>query len=130
MIGWLGVALGGALGSMARHAINSIVLHHWPSLQFPVATTLINLVGSTVFGIMAGLLSSRAVAVPVHWREFLFVGILGGFTTFSTFSFETLSLLRSGAVEYAVLSVVVQVAGGVAGLYAGFALAERIARQL
>ena len=127
MAGWFAVALGGAIGSVARHAVNSVVLHVWPTLRFPIATTVINLMGSVMFGALAGLLSSRNAPMPLHWREFVFIGLLGGFTTFSTFAFETVSLLRSGPVEYAVLSVVVQVVGGVAGLYGGMLIAARLA---
>ncbi|MBY0493913.1 MAG: CrcB family protein [Cyanobacteria bacterium] len=129
MAGWLSVALGGAIGSVARHAVNGVVLHFWPTLQFPVATTLINVVGSLIFGIFAGLLSSGSDGLPLHWREFIFVGLLGGFTTFSTFAFETVTLSRNGAVGYALLSVAVQVIGGMGGLSAGLILAERIARS-
>ena len=102
MLTWLAVGIGGALGSMARHGVNRIVAEQWPSLRFPLATTLINLAGCFVLGALAGFLATGRVSLTLNWREFAFVGVLGGFTTFSTFGFETLTLLRSGAVGYSI----------------------------
>src|SRR5215203_5466775 len=79
---WIAVAAGGALGSVARHAVNRAT----GSARFPLGTVIVNLVGCLLIGVLAGLLASRRIALPPHWREFVFVGLLGGFTTFSSFA--------------------------------------------
>ena len=111
------VGVGGALGSMARHGINRLVAEQWPLLRFPLSTTFINITGCLVFGALAGWLASGRLSLSMQWREFVFVGLLGGFTTFSTFGFESVTLIRSGAMGYAVLNIAIQVIGGTVGLY-------------
>jgi CrcB protein len=123
---WIVVAAGGALGCMARHGVNRLVHQHWPLTRFPVATFIVNLAGCCVIGVLAGLIASGQLPMRTHWREFVFVGILGGFTTFSTFGLDTITLLRSGDVAQAFLNVVLHVAGGLAGVYGGLVLVERL----
>ena len=122
---WVAVAAGGALGSMARHGVNRVVLDGWPALRFPLATLIVNVLGSCVFGVLAGLIASNRLELRAHWREFVFVGILGGFTTFSTFAGDVVVLARSGQQTYAVANVLLQVALAIAGLYAGLMIALR-----
>ena len=122
---WLAVGAGGALGSMARHGVNRIVLESWPALRFPLATLIVNVVGSCVFGVLAGLIASNRLELRPHWREFAFVGILGGFTTFSTFAGDVVTLARSGFHGYAVVNVVLHIVLAIAGLFAGLTLAMR-----
>ena len=116
---WLAVGAGGALGSMARHGVNSLVMHGWPGLRFPMSTLIVNVVGSCAFGVLAGLIASDRLVLRPHWREFVFVGILGGFTTFSTFAGDVVILARNGLHAQAVLNVLLQVALAIAALYAG-----------
>ena len=122
---WFAVAAGGAFGSMARHGVNRIVLEGWPALRFPLATLIVNVVGSCVFGVLAGLIASNRLELRPHWREFVFVGILGGFTTFSTFAGDVVTLARSGLHSYAVVNVLLQVVLALAGLYAGLVISLR-----
>jgi CrcB protein len=122
MLTWIAVASGGALGSMARHAVTRFVLHEWPLLRFPAATLIVNLVGCVVIGALAGAIASGQLTMRAQWREFVFVGLLGGFTTFSAFGLDTLTLLRAGEPAQAVANVLVQVLGGLAGVYAAFTL--------
>ena len=110
---------------MARHGVNRVVVEGWPALRFPLATLIVNVVGSCVFGILAGLIASNRMDLRPHWREFVFVGILGGFTTFSTFAGDVVTLARSGLQAYAVINVLLQVALALAGLYAGLVIALR-----
>ena len=126
MFTWIAVASGGALGCMARHGVNRLVHQQWPMVRFPAATLIVNLVGSCVIGALAGLIASGQLPMRAQWREFVFVGMLGGFTTFSTFGLDTITLLRTGDVTQAFANVLIQVAGGLAGVYGGLVLFERI----
>ena len=107
---WLAIAAGGALGSVARHGVTVLVHGRWPLLRFPLATLIVNVLGCLVIGVLAGLVMSDRITLRFYWREFLFVGILGGFTTFSTFGLDTLTLARAHSSSAAVWNVVAQVA--------------------
>jgi fluoride exporter len=98
---WLWVALGGALGSMARFGVaNAVTALTGP--KFPWGTLLINIGGSFVIGWFGTLTGSRGtVSVPPDIRIFVMVGICGGFTTFSSFSLQTLELMQSGELLWA-----------------------------
>jgi fluoride exporter len=64
--------------------------------------------------------------MSVYWRQFAFVGVIGGFTTFSTFGFETVTLVRAGASGQATFNIALRLAGGIGGLYARLLIAERV----
>src|SRR5687767_13197062 len=89
------VALGGALGSVARYKLGGWVLHHTVDWKFPAGTFAVNLLGCAVAGVLAGLVERHNLFSP-QTRLFLFTGLLGGFTTFSAFGLETMLLLRRG----------------------------------
>jgi fluoride exporter len=117
------VALGGAIGSMLRYAV-ALAMVERLGPGFPWHTALINVVGSLCIGLVAAYLQSGAGIAP-YVGVFLTVGILGGFTTFSTFSFDTVTLLSESpalAVAYCVGSVLLGVLAALAGLAAGRAL--------
>jgi|SRR5688572_443114 len=115
---WLAVALGGAIGSAARHGINAVV-----HTRFPLATVIVNLIGCFAIGLLAGLIASARIALGPQWREFVFVGLLGGFTTFSTFGLDTFVLWRTTPAQ-AALNVAVQVVGGLAAVWVGYQLGK------
>ena len=115
---WIAIAAGGALGALARHAVNQLVA----SPRFPVGTAIANLLGCCAVGALAGLLASERLGLRQGWREFAFVGLLGGFTTFSAFGLETFVLIRAGAWSSAVVNVAVQVGGGLAAVWLGYRL--------
>ena len=125
MYPWIAVAVGGAIGSVARHGVNRLVHQEWPLLRFPIATVIVNAVGCCVIGVLAGLIATNRLPMRTTWREFVFVGILGGFTTFSTFGLDTITLVRSGASDQALMNVLLQLVCGVGGVYAGLVLVER-----
>ena len=102
MFVWIAVGLGGAFGAMARHGVNGLVHQHWPLLRFPLATVVVNILGCCLFGLLAGAVASGRLPMSVYFREFTFVGVIGGFTTFCTFGFETVTLVRAGASGQAV----------------------------
>ena len=118
---WMAVAVGGAVGSLARHGVNHLVRTRWASIQFPLATLIINLAGCFAIGLLAGLLASDRIARRLPWREFVFVGLLGGFTTFSAFGLDTFVLSRT-APAHAIVNVAVQVFGGLAAVWIGYQL--------
>jgi CrcB protein len=125
MYPWMAVALGGALGSVARHGVNRLVHQEWPLLRFPLATVVVNVAGCCAIGVLAGLVATGRLPMRTNWREFVFVGILGGFTTFSTFGLDTITLVRSGDSTQALWNVLIQVTCGLAGVHAGLVLVER-----
>ena len=125
MYPWIAVAAGGAIGSLVRHGVNRLVHQQWPLLRFPVATVLVNITGCIAIGVLAGLVATGRLPMRSPWREFTIVGILGGFTTFSTFGLDTVTLMKAGDSTQALLNVLVQVVCGVGGVYAGLVLVER-----
>ena len=118
---WLAVILGGGLGSAARHAVNRWTLRHFESVV-PLATGLVNLIGSALIGILAGLLVSGHLKMSPTTRTFVFVGLLGGFTTFSSFGLDTLTLAKEGRAWLAATNVVAQVGLGLFAVFAGYVL--------
>lgn len=121
MVNTLIVILGAGLGGGVRHGMNVAVARLLPGFGFPLATLLINVLGSFLMGVLAeGFALRGAAGHPA--RLFLTTGILGGFTTFSTFSLDAISLYERGEPALAALYVGVSVAGGLLGLVAGMAL--------
>jgi CrcB protein len=118
---YLLVAVGGALGSIARYGAGVLVGQIW-SATFPLATMLINIVGSCAMGVFIGLITRTTPTWQSDARLFVAVGILGGFTTFSSFSLDTISMLERGEVGPALLYVLVSVIVGIAALYGGLVL--------
>lgn len=121
----LAVALGGALGSLGRFWVGIWLAPLSGSL--PVGTIVINIAGSFAIGFFGTLtLSHGRFGAPELLRIFFMVGICGGFTTFSSFSLQTLDLLRAGAGGRAAINVVVSVALCVASVAAGHLLAAQM----
>jgi CrcB protein len=117
------VGLGGFLGAILRYAAGGLVGTLKAGLAFPLETLLINVTGCLALGFLAGLSELRGILSSLT-RAFLFVGVLGGFTTFSAFGCETLQLLRAAQWRVAVLSTALQVILGVGAVWAGYALAK------
>lgn len=113
------VAAGGAFGSVARY-ISVSLIGRWAGTGFPWGTLFVNIAGSFVMGVLVEL-TARKLTIQEPLRVFLFVGMLGGFTTFSTFSLDLISLIQRNlglAFLYGAASVVL----GLAGLFAGLAV--------
>jgi CrcB protein len=111
-LNWLLIAAGGARGAVTRHMVNSAVQRR--EVLFPVGIFAINAVGCRTIGIVAGLLSSGHLRLPMSGRLFQMVGVLGGFTTFSAYGLDTLTLLRGGHAGLAVATAVGQPIVGIA----------------
>jgi CrcB protein len=114
------IAIGGALGSVARYLLSTFVLRATGTL-FPLGTFVVNVVGCLVFGAIAGAASQRVQIAP-PLRLFLLTGILGGFTTFSTYAFESFTLVRDGQFLWASINIAGQVVAGLAGLWVGYSM--------
>jgi CrcB protein len=114
---YLSIAAGGALGSMARYA-TGVYVARWLGTAFPYGTLLINIVGSFLIGAFAESFALRW-DVSQTTRVFLVVGICGGYTTFSTFSLDIVTLINRGEMLTAGLYIVASVTLGLLGLYGG-----------
>jgi CrcB protein len=122
------VALGGALGSVARYGCSGLAAR-WLGTSFPWGTLLVNVAGSFAIGLLAALLTSDGrPALGVDARAFVIVGVLGGFTTFSAFSLETLNLARSGAVAAAGANAALSLVLCLVAVWLGFAVAGIVNR--
>jgi len=119
------VFLGAGLGGAARHACNTIALH-LVGVGFPLATLCVNVIGSTAMGALIAWFSLKAD--PGHaWRLFLTTGVLGGFTTFSAFSLDAVSLYERGEWALAAGYVTLSVTLALLGLYGGLLLIRSLA---
>lgn len=121
MLNALAVGCGGFIGAITRYLL-SIFISRINPMNFPVSTLIINLIGSFLIGILTQLLSNM---YPANKRLLLFLttGILGGFTTFSTFSLETVNLYQNGNTLFAVLNIVLSIAMCLSGTVLGKLLA-------
>lgn len=121
---YLLVALGSALGGVGRFWISGILASR--SAHFPVATLVVNISGSFLIGLLAAWLPIVRGAQPgLVGREFLLVGVLGGYTTFSAFSLQTLELIGQGAWSAAASNVFFSVTFCLAAVWLGHALGSR-----
>jgi CrcB protein len=115
------VGAGGFLGSVARFVLGGLVHRLLPATTLQVGTLVVNVTGCLLIGILGGLAELRQALSPAY-RVFLMIGVLGGFTTFSTFSYETLQLAQHGDLVKAALNVALQVVLGLAAAWIGFVL--------
>ena len=121
MMTFLSVALGGAIGAWARFAVNLAAARLF-GMGFPVGTLCVNVLGSFAMGVLAVLLLDRASPLA----PFLLTGVLGGFTTFSAFSLDTLMLWERGQPGLALVYVMLSVAASLLAVFAGLALGRSI----
>jgi len=109
------VGLGGFLGAACRYGVGLwmgvITSHHW----FPGATLVVNVVGCLLIGALG-----RMTELTEHWRLFVITGILGGLTTFSSFGFQSLELMRDRDARLAVLNVVLHLVLGLGAVWVGY----------
>lgn len=114
------VALGGAGGAVSRYLLANWAHQLWDS-RLPVGTLLVNLLGSAVIGVVFVLVVEKQTIHP-DWRGVLMVGFLGAFTTFSTFSLETINLMEAGHMAQAIAYVMVSVLICTLAAWAGMGL--------
>ena len=116
------VGSGGFVGALARYGLSGFVHRQLPLATFPYGTLAVNLLGCLLVGLVAGLVESRQLFSP-EIRVFALIGVLGGFTTFSTFGFETFAMLREGEFLRAGLSVAAHLLLGLTLVWMGYAVA-------
>lgn len=127
MAKYLLVMLGGGFGATSRFVVGTLVAR-WYSAAFPLGTFLINVTGSFLIGLLMTFFLNRP-AVGANWRLFLVTGILGGYTTFSSFEWESFATMRGGGASVAFLYLVSSVAVGLTGVWIGALLSNRLFPQ-
>ena len=120
----IAIAAGGALGALLRYWVSNGV-YQLLGRDFPYGTLAVNVLGSLAMGLLYVLLLERSAAAP-EWRALLLVGVLGAFTTFSTFSLETLNLLQDGALLRASLNIALSVVVCIAAAWLGVAVGRSL----
>jgi CrcB protein len=117
------VALGGGVGSLARYVAGAAVMSRFGG-RFPLGTLAVNVTGSVLIGLLMTLITERFAPHP-NWRLLLVIGFLGGYTTFSSFEWETYSTVREGGAWLGLLNVVGSVTLGYLAVWLGAVIARR-----
>jgi len=125
MIRLLIVGTGGFLGSVSRYLISGLVHRLFTQAAFPYGTLTVNVVGCLAIGLLSGLAESRQLFSP-ELRLLIFIGFLGGFTTFSTFGYEIVSFARDGQLMASLTNLMLHLVLGLGAVWAGFALSRAI----
>jgi CrcB protein len=118
------VMIGGALGAGARHLVGRATMA-WFGANFPYGTLTVNILGGLLMGLLVGILSRTSAGES--WRLLLGVGVLGGFTTFSSFSLDVVTMIERGAVTLALGYILVSVIASILALFAGLTLVRAVA---
>ncbi len=121
MVKYLLIALGGAIGTILRYYFSNIDYKYSVGV-FPFGTFIVNITGSFLIGFLWGL--SERVIFPSKLRMFTFVGILGGYTTFSTFGLESFNLLRDGEYHSAISNILLTNIVGILFVFLGYFLSQ------
>ena len=120
---YLVVLAGGGAGSLARYVASTAIMQRFGG-AFPLGTFVINVTGSFLIGLLMTLFTERLDWSP-NWRLLLVTGFLGGYTTFSSFEYESLQVLRQGARWMGLVNLVGSVAAGYIAVWLGALIAER-----
>ena len=115
------VGAGGFLGTLLRYGVSGLVQRQLPLATFPYGTLVMNLLGCLLIGALVGLIDTRQVFSP-EARVFALIGLLGGFTTYSTFGYETFAMLRDAEHLRAVANVTLHVILGLGCVWLGYSL--------
>ena len=123
---YFAVAIGGALGAMARYWIGNLVAERFPT-RFPLGTLTINVSGSFIVGFFLAIVSERANIHP-NWKLAVAVGFVGAYTTFSTFEYETFRLLENGIVTGGMLNVLASLILGFLAVWGGIVAGRELGK--
>lgn len=120
------LALGGVIGTLARYACTA-GMQSWLGYTFPYGTLTVNMIGSLLIGMVLG--ATEHFAMAPQWRLFLFVGLFGSFTTFSSFTLETMNLIRAGDLKAAFIYVLASNVLGLIMVFGGHSAARWMAGE-
>jgi CrcB protein len=118
----LAIFLGGGIGSICRYLLGMSITRHL-NTAFPAGTFIVNITGCFLIGLLYGI-ANRHAWLNVEWRLFLITGICGGYTTFSSFSYESISLIRQGNYIFSLLYMTLSVVIGLLATVGGAAVAR------
>ncbi len=121
------IAVGGAFGALARFGVSTLVYQAGGG-TFPSGTLVVNITGSLLIGVLMELFD--AAVIPPEWRSLLTIGFLGAYTTFSTYTYETIQMLREGEFGLATLNVIGSNAAGLGSVVAGIYVARLLLKML
>ena len=125
MPNWVFVVTGGGMGALGRYLIGGWINRRWTQSAIPFGTLGVNILGCLIIGLLAGLLEGRhGDESPA--RHFLMVGLMGGFTTYSSFGLETLHLMRGDQMGHAMAHMGLHLVLGLVAVWLGFALSRSI----
>jgi CrcB protein len=119
------VGIGGFIGAVLRYLTSDFVQRATAATGFPYGTLVVNVVGCLIIGFLAGVADVRSIFTPES-RALVFVGVLGAFTTFSTFSYETAAFFTDGQTLPGLMNIGMQIALGLAGVWLGTTLARLV----
>lgn len=123
MLRFFVIALGGAIGTLARYIMGGLD-YRFSNGVFPISTLVVNVSGSLAIGFLWGIIDRFAISPNA--RMFIFIGVLGGYTTFSTFSLETFNLLKDGEYRIAIMNVVFSVMLSIIAVFAGYLISKAL----
>jgi fluoride exporter len=124
MLKWIFIAVGGAFGSVLRYAVQGLMGQEIRGQSFPIGTIVVNVTGCLVIGLLAGFFDGPRL-VREEYRVGLLVGVLGGYTTFSSFGLESFRLANDGQFRLALLNMVVSCVVGFVAVWIGYRMAEK-----
>jgi len=119
------VGTGGFLGSVSRYLMSGLAHRIAGQANFPVGTLTVNVLGCLAIGLLSGLAESRQLFSP-ELRLLIFIGFLGGFTTFSTFGYEIVSFARDGQLMASLVNLMLHLVLGLGAVWTGLALSRAI----
>ncbi len=123
MLRFFVIALGGAIGTLLRYIAGGLD-YRFSNGVFPISTLVVNVTGSLTIGFLWGIVDRFTVSPNV--RLFVFIGILGGYTTFSTFSLETFNLMRDGEYRIALMNVILSVILSIGAVFLGYFVSKML----